>query len=146
MLPCQIIQHSFSQHFNRNLTPYNAKWKLLLCETTASSNVYHILKIHAKFRLDHKFTGIETEGNYNDIIKFEWDLNLAFSHDYDRDQNWKLHILHNCIHQHDPAKNFIRIKVYSKLLTPVSFTCDDYLFLGRNFWFTWHYVNSLINS
>ena len=31
------------------------------------------------------------------------------------DQNWKLHILHNCIHQHDPTKISLRLKVYSKL-------------------------------
>ena len=24
------------------------------------------------------------------------------------DQNWKLHILHNFIHQHDPTKHFIK--------------------------------------
>ena len=31
------------------------------------------------------------------------------------DQNWKLHILNNCIHQHDPTKISLRLKVYSKL-------------------------------
>ena len=31
------------------------------------------------------------------------------------DQNWKLHILHNCIPQDDPTKISLRLKVYSKL-------------------------------
>ena len=44
------------------------------------------------------------------------------------DQNWKLHILRNCIHQHDPTKISLRLKVYSKLLTPVGLICDDYFF------------------
>ena len=26
------------------------------------------------------------------------------------DQNWKLHILNNCIHQHDPTKIALRLK------------------------------------
>ena len=43
------------------------------------------------------------------------------------DQNWKLYILHNCIHQHDPTKISLRLKVYSKLQTTVSI-CDDYFF------------------
>ena len=43
-------------------------------------------------------------------------------------QNWKLYILHNCIHQHDPTKISLRLKVYSKLQTTVSLICDDYFF------------------
>ena len=41
------------------------------------------------------------------------------------DQNWKLHTLHNCIHQHDPTKISLSPKVYSKLKTPVSLICYD---------------------
>ena len=44
------------------------------------------------------------------------------------DQNWIMPILHNCIHQDDPTKISLRLKVYSKLKTP------DYFFLGKNFW------------
>ena len=50
------------------------------------------------------------------------------------DQNWKLHILHKCIHQHGPTKISLRPKVYSKLETPVSLICDDFFFLEKNFW------------
>ena len=48
------------------------------------------------------------------------------------DQNWKLHILHNCIHQHDPTKISLRLKIYSKF---VSLICDDddFFFLERTF-------------
>ena len=43
------------------------------------------------------------------------------------DQNWKLQIPHNCIHQHDPTKISLRLKVYSKVYS-------WFFFLGKNFW------------
>ena len=90
--------------------------------------------------------GIETEGNYNDIIKFEWDLNLAFSHDSDRDQNWKLHILHNCIHQHDPAKNFIKNQSLLQTFNSCKFYLGWLFISWKELLIPWQYVNSFINS
>ena len=39
---------------------------------------------------------------------FEYSLTILTE-----DQNWKLHILHNCIYQHDPAKISLRLKVFT---------------------------------
>ena len=63
---------------------------------------------------------------------FEWDL-WVFSHNSDRRlENWKLHILHNCIHQHDPTKISLRLKVYSKFSSKIQ-TPEYFFFLQRTF-------------
>ena len=44
MLTCQRLPwHCLSQQLKRNWSSYQkTKWKLLHCETTATSNIYHI--------------------------------------------------------------------------------------------------------
>ena len=89
MLTRQILQQCLSQQLRRNWTSYKkkTKWILLHCETTNPSHIYiyiefihiyiHIYWIHAKCRPYDKFTGIETNDDYNETIKFEWDLYLS---------------------------------------------------------------------
>ena len=76
MLTSEILHHCPSQQLRRNWTSYKKKWKLLHCETTTPSNIYHI-KFMQNVDLMKKFIGIETNDNYNETIKFEWDLYLS---------------------------------------------------------------------
>ena len=72
MLTRPILQHYLSQQLRRNWTSsQKKKRKLLHCETTTPSNIY------AKWRPDDEFIGIETNDNYNETMKFEWDLYLS---------------------------------------------------------------------
>ena len=61
------------------------------------------------------------------------------------DQNWKLHILHNCIHQHDPTKISLGLKVYSKTLNSCKFNLWElFFFLGITLSFTHNFAPKTI--
>ena len=73
MLTCQILQHCLSQQLKRNSTSYQkSKWKILHCETTTPSSIYHF-----KFMQNVGNEGKETNDNYHETVMFEWNLYLS---------------------------------------------------------------------